>query len=139
VTNDEMIEAAASLLEPHSTSSGRLLGNVASIVVSTGGQRFGGVCIDTWSWGICAERSAIAAMVTAGEYVVASVVAVWRDERDGQLCVLPPCGNCRDFMRQLSRENLNARVVLGRAETVQLADLLPMREPIALDGHRESG
>jgi len=46
---------------------------------------------------LCAEHSAIAAMVTAGEYQITKIVAVWRDD-DGSLFVLPPCENCSQPM-----------------------------------------
>ena len=56
----------------------------------------------------------MAAMITDGEYKIQKIVAVWRDERNGKLHVLPPCGICREFMRNVDEENLNAEVVLGR-------------------------
>ena len=79
------------------------------------------------SWGICAERSALAAMVTAGEYRIDTVVAVWRDEGtpDRRAFVLPPCGHCREFMRALDPANLDARVLLSRTAGAPLRDLLP--------------
>ena len=53
------------------------------------------MCIDTGSGtGFCAEHAAVAAMVTAGEYLIDTIVAVWRDE-EGRLFVLPPCGRYR--------------------------------------------
>ena len=63
-----LIESAAALLKPHTTSAGRLFGDVGAVLVSGSGKVFEGVCVDTPSWGLCAERSAIAAMITAGEY-----------------------------------------------------------------------
>ena len=94
-----------------------------------GGERerdgYTGVCIDTTGWGLCAERSAIAAMVTAGEYVIKAVVAVWRDENGENLTVPPPCGVCREFMRQVDPANLEADVVLGLEKVVKRRDLLP--------------
>src|SRR5215210_2971987 len=99
MTNDELIEMAASVLHPHTTADGRVFGDVAAALVTDRGTVFSGVCIDTTcGTGFCAEHAAIAAMVTAGEYRIAKSVAVWRDERDGRLYVLPPCGRCRQFM-----------------------------------------
>jgi cytidine deaminase len=73
-------------------------------------------------------------MVTDGEYAIKSVVAVYRDEGSGKLHVLPPCGVCREFMRQLDAGNLDAEVILGRTERKTLAQLLPHHEwPAALD------
>jgi cytidine deaminase len=40
----------------------------AAVVVDENDQIYSGVSIDTPSWGLCAERGAIAAMVTAGKY-----------------------------------------------------------------------
>jgi cytidine deaminase len=87
------------------------------------------VCIDTGSGtGFCAEHGAIAAMVTAGEYRVARIVAVWRDGPDGELRVLPPCGRCREFIRQIDGANLEAEVVLGEDKALKLRELLPYHE-----------
>ncbi len=52
-------------------------------------------------------------MVTAGEYRIAKIVAVWRDN-EGALYALPPCGRCREFMRQVDPANLDADVILDR-------------------------
>jgi cytidine deaminase len=46
----------------------------------------------------------------------------------------PPCGICREFIRNVDEENLNAEVVLGRRKTVRLKELLPFSEwPDPLD------
>ncbi|MBJ3786222.1 cytidine deaminase family protein [Devosia sediminis] len=125
MTHTHLIEQASALLKPHTTGAGRLIGDVAAVVVSEGGTVYGGVCVDTASWGLCAERSALAAMVSAGEYRFRSVVAVWRHPETEALHVLPPCGVCRDFMRQLDDANLSALVILGRNSGKTLAELLP--------------
>jgi cytidine deaminase len=134
VSNEELIASARDVLNPH-TVDGRLFGDVASVLVTATGKRFSGVCIDTGSGtGFCAEHSAIAAMVTAGEYRIAAIVAVWRDE-DGLLYVLPPCGRCREFIRQVDPANLDTEVILGRDRSAPLRDLLPAHawpEPVEL-------
>jgi cytidine deaminase len=129
MTNDELIEHAAGYLRPYTGPGGRLFGDVAATLVTHQGNVFSGVCIDTGSGtGFCAEHSAIAAMVTAGEYRIAKIVAVWRDERSGKLHVLPPCGRCREFIRQIDSKNLETDVVLGRDKTQKLSELLPFHE-----------
>lgn len=134
MTNDELIEHASTVLRPHDGPGHRLFGDVAAALISETGRLYTGVCIDTASWGLCAERSAIAAMATAGEYRIRRIVAVWRDERDGRLSVLPPCGICREFMRQIDDRNLSTEVVLGRERHATLAALLPEHDwPAALD------
>ena len=129
MTNDQLIEMAASVLNPHTTADGRVFGDVAAALVTDRGTVFSGVCIDTTcGTGFCAEHAAIAAMVTAGEYRIARIVAVWRDDSDNELRVVPPCGRCREFMRQVDEANLGTEVVLGLTKILRLQDLLPYHE-----------
>lgn len=68
LTNEELIARAARVLKPHTTTAGRLFGDVGAALVTVNGNTHVGVCIDTGSGtGFCAEQGAIAAMVTAGE------------------------------------------------------------------------
>lgn len=123
----ELINEAALRLRPQVVGD-RLFGDVASALVSAAGHHYYGVCIDTGSGtGFCAEHSAIASMVTAGEYQIRRIVAVWRDEQD-LLYVLPPCGRCREFIRQIDPTNLDAEIVLGDDRSATLRDLLPASE-----------
>lgn len=133
VTHDEMISRAVALLKPH-WADDRVHGDVGSVVVAENGDVFEGVCVDTTSWGICAERSALAAMITAGHYTFTQVVAVCRSAETGKIHVLAPCGVCREFMRQIAPDNLHAEVVLGRDRSMTLRELLPEHEwPAPLD------
>ena len=133
-TTNELIEAAEKVLKPHTTKTGRLFGDVGAAVLGHDGHIYTGVCVDTAGWGLCAERSALAAMITAGEYKIQKIVAVWRDKRSGKLSVLPPCGICRDFMRGIEEENLEAEVILGRKKSAKLKELIPFFEwPKPLD------
>jgi cytidine deaminase len=70
--------------------------------------------------GFCAEHSAIAAMVTAGELRIRRIVAVLQDGT-----ILPPCGRCREFMFQIDAHNLETKVILGKDKSVRLKELLP--------------
>ncbi|MCW3839002.1 hypothetical protein ONA70_02680 [Micromonospora yasonensis] len=132
-SNEELIQAARAVLNPHVVGD-RLFGDVGAALVTSNGNRYTGVCIDTGSGtGFCAEHSAIAAMVTAGEYQIARIVAVWRDD-EGALYVLPPCGRCREFIRQIDHGNINTEVILGRNRSATLRELLPVNEwPDPLD------
>jgi cytidine deaminase len=121
---DELIERALSTLNPRHVAD-RLFGDVAASLMSDSGSVYDGVCIDTGSGtGFCAEHAAIAAMVTAGEHRIARIVAVWRDEQ-GRPYVMPPCGRCREFIRQVHPDNLDTEVVLGRNRSALIRDLLP--------------
>lgn len=125
--SDDLITSAAAQLYPHYAGD-RLFGDVASTLVTAAGNRYSGVCIDTASGtGFCAEHAAIAAMVTSREYQISAIVAVHRDD-DGRLLVLPPCGRCREFIRQVDPENLDTQVVLGRGQAAPLRDLLPAHD-----------
>lgn len=126
-SNRDLIDAAGAVLNPH-TVGDRLFGDVGATLVTESGHRYSGVCIDTGSGtGFCAEHSAIAAMVTAGEYRIQTIVAVWRGD-DGRLSVLPPCGRCREFIRQVDPANIDTEVILGLDRTASLSELLPHHE-----------
>ena len=135
--NAQLIDVAAGVLKPVSVKD-RIFGDVGAAVLGTTGDVFTGVAVDTPGWGLCAERSALAAMITAGQYRFAKIVAVWRDDYSGKRHVLPPCGVCREFMRAIDEANLDAEVILGRVKSVQLKELLPLHDwPAALDDDSE--
>ena len=74
-------------------------GSVSVAVLSAKGNIYTGVCIDTaCSLGMCAERNAIANMITNGESQIIKIVAVMPDGKAGM-----PCGACREFMMQLNK------------------------------------
>jgi cytidine deaminase len=122
--HDDLIEVARGRINPHRVGD-RLFGDVAAALETTTGAIHTGVCIDTGSGtGFCAEHAAVASMVTSGEYALARIVAVWRDDRD-QVTVLAPCGRCREFIRQVDPANLDTTIVLGHGRALPLRDLLP--------------
>ncbi len=126
--NDSLIKTAESVLNRYTDSHGRMHGDVGVVVLGKNGKVYTGVCVDTPSWGLCAERSALAAMVTDREYTFSKIVAVWRDDKTGKLHALPPCGHCRQFMRDISEENMEAEVSLGRNKSEPLKNLIPYSE-----------
>lgn len=126
-TYNSLIDEAAAALNPHLVEE-RLFGDVAAALISGTGHHYRGVSVDTPGWGLCAERSAIAAMITAGQYRILQIVAVWRDARTGRLHVLPPCGICREFMRRIDSSNLDTDIVLSPSSAAPLRDLLPLHD-----------
>ena|SRR5436190_12969248 len=96
---------------------------VGAAVQSKGGQIFSGCNVENISLGltICAERSAIAAAITAGVKDLISV-AVVTDSIKPAL----PCGACRQVMAEF---NPNMRIVAtttgGKSEEFELSVLLP--------------
>jgi cytidine deaminase len=121
LTNFEMIEKAKTVLRPRKLSGDNSAGEVACALLSSSGNLYFGVCIDINSGiGFCAEHSAIAAMVTAGESSISKIVAVCDD------VILPPCGRCRELIYQIDHANFsNTDIVLGENRTVKLKELLP--------------
>jgi cytidine deaminase len=121
---EELIKKAAAIVNPQRIGD-RLVGDVGCALVTEKGNIYVGVCLDLASGtGFCAEASAIAAMVTAGELRIRQIVAVWKDAT-GASYVLSPCGRCREFIRQMHEENVETDVILGRDTVVKLRELLP--------------
>ena len=98
-------------------------GGVAAAILTKQGNIYAGVCIDTASGlGMCAERNAMANMITNGECQIDKVVAVMPDGRVGS-----PCGACREFMMQLDKDSGDIEILLDleTEKTVKLKDLVP--------------
>ena len=82
-----------------------------------------GVCIDTaCTLGMCAERNAIANMITHGESEIEKVVAVMSDGSVGS-----PCGACREFMMQLDKNSGDIEILtdLESGSSIKLKELVP--------------
>jgi cytidine deaminase len=97
---------------------------VASAVLSESGRIYVGVNVENSSYGltICAERSAISAMITAGDRVPLAVAVVSDTDEP-----IPPCGACRQVIAEF---NPNALIVLYSVKSkkrfvVELKDLFP--------------
>jgi cytidine deaminase len=124
---DALIAEAESVVRSRLVNK-RRFGDVGCALRTDAGNVYRGVCIDAHSGtGFCAEHAAIAAMVTAGEQRIETIVAVWKDDA-GTTVILPPCGRCREFIRQVDEGNLDTGVVLRRDRVVKLRELLPFHE-----------
>lgn len=98
-------------------------GAVAAAILTKKGNIYVGVCIDTaCTLGMCAERNAIANMITNGESQIDKVIAVMSDGKVGS-----PCGACREFMMQLDKDSGDIEILLDidTQKTVKLKELLP--------------
>ncbi len=98
-------------------------GGVAAAILTKKGNIYVGVCIDTCSGlGMCAERNAVATMLTYGENEIDKLVAVMPDCSVGF-----PCGACREMLMQLSQNSADIEILadIKAKKTVKLGTLVP--------------
>ena len=98
-------------------------GSVSAAVLSAKGNIYTGVCIDAaCSLGMCAERNAIANMITNGESQILKMVAVMPDGKAGM-----PCGACREFMMQLHKSAGETEILCDyeTKKVIRLKSLIP--------------
>lgn len=99
------------------------VGGVAAAILTQNGNIYVGVCIDTASsLGMCAERNAIANMLTNGENKIKRVLAIMPNGKLGA-----PCGACREYMMQLDKNSGEIEILLDyeSKKVVHLKELIP--------------
>lgn len=122
-TWDQLYIAARNVQRDRKLSPTMEAGCVSAALLTKQGSVYVGVCIDTaCSLGMCAERNAIANMVTNGESQIAKLVTVMPDGTAGM-----PCGACREFMMQLDQEAPEIEILCDYAskKVVKLKELIP--------------
>ena len=97
---------------------------VGAAILGGSGEIFGGCNVENASFpeGWCAETSAIAAMVTAGERRIAEIAVVAE-----RMPRITPCGGCRQRISEFATPDTLVHLCdeTGVVETVTIADLLP--------------
>ena len=97
---------------------------VGAAIRTESGEIFAGANMENASYpeGWCAETSALAHMVMAGERRVADVAVVAE-----RMPLITPCGGCRQRLREFSTAATLVHLCdeTGIVETVTLGDLLP--------------
>lgn len=119
----ELLNRAKAVQNPRSVSDSIDAGGVAAAFLSSNGNIYTGVCIDTaCSIGMCAERNALSTMITNGESKIEKVVCIGSKGN-----IMLPCGVCREFMMQLDKENRKAEILsdFETLDTITLDKLLP--------------
>ena len=120
---EDLCRAAKACLKPRTLSPFLDAGGVAAAILSERGNIYTGVCIDSaCSLGMCAERNAIANMITNGESRVIALVCVM-----GNGSVGSPCGACRELMMQLDTQSPQIEILtsVSPLQTVRLGELMP--------------
>lgn len=114
---------AKAKLNPRSISPFIKAGSVATAILTDKGNIYTGVCIDTaCTLGMCAERNAIANMITNGENKIVKLVCVMEDGSVGS-----PCGACREYLMQLDKDSPYMEILTNyeTLSTVMLDKLIP--------------
>jgi len=97
---------------------------VGVLIQSSAGTWHGGCNVETAHYkSVCAEASAISAMIGAGERAIESVHILGPH---GTACV--PCGDCRQRLKEFARDRLGVHLVDNDGRTLRhyrLNDLLP--------------
>ncbi len=105
--------------------------HVAAAILTDKGNIYTGVNVENSSYGltICAERSAVAAMVTAGERKPVAI-AIVTDLPEP----IPPCGACRQVLAEFNPdlEVIMHSIVSGETKRLSLRELFP--QPFKLKG-----
>lgn len=95
-------------------------GSVSCALMTNEGTIYTGICLDlACGIGFCAEHAAIAEMLKARETVINCIVAM------NSRRIMMPCGRCRELMVQVSKENLQTKVIVDETSYIRLSDLLP--------------
>lgn len=125
-TLDEQIAAAAAAMArayaPYSHFP------VGAAILGESGRIFAGSNVENAAYpvGNCAEASAIAAMIMAGDRIIRSVAVMGGKTGDGVLCT--PCGACRQRIREFAAPDTPIYVCgpEGLRQTYTLKELLPL-------------
>ena len=121
--NGELYEKAKNVRNPRDVSGMISAGQVGAAILTKNNNIYTGVCIDTASTlGMCGERNAIANMITNGENEIIKLVCV-----DSKGNVGSPCGACREYMMQLSKNSKDIEILkdIDNKEIVKLEELIP--------------
>ena len=97
---------------------------VGALIVTDNGNTYSGCNVENASYplGNCAEASAIASMVIAGEKKIKTIYVMTKNDEGGI-----PCGGCRQRIREFSDANTQIMMcsVDGVQQRINLSELLP--------------
>ena len=119
---EELYKIAKNKANPWQISKHTIVGKVGTALLTDRGNVYTGIDINVpCAIGFCAEHSAIASMLEAGENRIVKAVSV-----SAKYGIIAPCGRCREFMYQINPENLKCEILL-KDGTKTLDELLPDR------------
>jgi cytidine deaminase len=120
---EEMVAAARQAMERAYAPYSKF--QVGAVVRGADGTLYAGCNVENAAYpqGWCAETSAIAAMVAAGERRIVEAVVMSRGA-----ALASPCGGCRQKLREFAGDDLPIHLCgpEGHRRTVTLGELLPL-------------
>ena len=120
---DDMVAAARQAMERAYAPYSKF--QVGAVVRGDSGTLYAGCNVENavYPQGWCAEASAIAAMVMAGERRVVEAAVMSRGAE-----LTTPCGGCRQKLREFAGDDLPIHICVpeGLRRTVTLGELLPL-------------
>lgn len=127
---EKLYRAAAQQYHPEEVSAFLYAHHVVCALESENGDIYTGFCIEGCSgvMNLCAERVAALNMyVNSGQTVVKRLIA-FRDRPPFGGGSGMPCGACREFLMQLSKENRNTEIMVDfeSRQIVTLGELMPL-------------
>ncbi len=121
--SEEMLDAARSAMARAYAPYSKF--QVGAVVRAESGRLYAGCNVENAAYpqGWCAEASAIAAMVMAGERRILEVAVMGRGE-----ALVAPCGGCRQKLREFAADDVEIHICGpdGPRRTVTLGELLPL-------------
>jgi len=120
---DSLVEAACAAAEKAHAPYSEF--KVGAAVRAADGSIFSGANVENASYplSLCAERSAVAWMVSAGQCEI-EAVAIWTDTPEPT----PPCGGCRQVLAEFAPDPATLQITMACPTGVNystLATLLP--------------
>lgn len=115
-------EVATKLAKDTTISKYIRCGHVACALMTKDKNVYTGISINAkCGIGFCAEHSAIADMLKAGEKKIEKLVSA------SENFPVVSCGRCLEFIRQLDEENVNTKILLKDGSVKTVGELLPIR------------
>ena len=117
---NKLFKKAKVLAEKKVLSKSVSYAHVGCALMTDKGNIYTGICIVAdCGIGFCAEHAAIAEMIKNNESRITKIVATTQEG------AVPPCGRCRELIKQINLENLNTQVMVSDTEIYTLKELLP--------------
>ena len=124
-TDSELVNAAIAAMDRAYAPYSKF--HVGAAILDENGQIHSGANVENAAYpiGHCAEASAIAAMIMAGQRKIVKIAVAGGNGQDGMLCT--PCGGCRQKIAEFALPDTPVVMATlgGATATVAVRDLLP--------------